>query len=93
MEPNFADAQYNLANLYLEEGRWSEAAAAFQQVLRQDDTNVSAYNNLAIAYWRRGDVDEALGMWRAALAVDPSCQYAADNLSRFSKQAIAAGRT
>lgn len=93
LEPNFADAQYNLANLYLEEGMWSKAAATFQQVLRQDDTNVSAYNNLAIAYWRRGEVDEALGMWRAALAVDPSCQYAADNLNRFSKQAIAAGRT
>ncbi len=74
MEPGFTDAAYNLANLYLETEAWDDAVTAFGRVLTMDATNVSAYNNLGIAHWRRGDADTALSMWRAALTLDPDCQ-------------------
>lgn len=52
-------------------GRFADAAAAFQQVVQQDSTNISAWANLGNAYFRAGDRGHAVWAWARAVQMAP----------------------
>ena len=53
IEPNFADAHYNLANTYLYMGRANDAIAHYTKALASDPNDTEALNNMAwiLATW------------------------------------------
>jgi tetratricopeptide (TPR) repeat protein len=55
----------------LSEGRYSEAIAAYQAVLKRDPTNVDAMTHLGLIVAIGGHADSALETFDKALAIDP----------------------
>jgi len=58
-----ADA-FTLGNLCLQQGRYPEAIAAYETVLKADPSYAEAWNNLAIAYQNLGQNDKAVAAFR-----------------------------
>jgi tetratricopeptide (TPR) repeat protein len=52
-------------------GRYQEAIAAYQAVLKRDDKNVNAMTHLALIVAIGGHADAALETWARALRIDP----------------------
>jgi tetratricopeptide (TPR) repeat protein len=52
-------------------GRYQEAIAAYQAVLKRDDKNVDAMTHLALIVAIGGHADSALDTWAKALSLDP----------------------
>ena len=53
------------------EGRWSEAAEGYRQILTLDPNSIAALNRLGALYVRQGQFAEGTKYYRAALKVDP----------------------
>ena len=58
-----ADA-FTLGNLCMQQHRYAEAIAAYQQAVKNDPTFADAWNNLAIAYQNSGQDDKAMEAFR-----------------------------
>jgi tetratricopeptide (TPR) repeat protein len=69
--PGFAAAQAGLGYALLREGRWTDAGAAFDEVLREDPAYLPALIGAATAARRRGDATAALELYRRAQAASP----------------------
>ena len=80
LEPTFADAHYELANLHREQRQLAQAIEGYRQTIRLRPSHVGPYNNLAIVLRDLGRLDEAAQCCRQALAVDPACAEAHSNL-------------
>ena len=65
-DPSLAEAHSNLGILLADLGYTHRAIDELQEALRLDP-NLAAYTNLAVAYWRVGNTDEAIAMARQAL--------------------------
>lgn len=65
--PNFAGSQLALGKLILLDNRLDDAIAHLETARQLDPNNASVYSNLAAAYRRRGDLQQAQNM-QAALA-------------------------
>jgi len=59
LDPNFAAAHYNLANLLAHEGRFPEAAAQYRETLRLMPENPDIHENLAAVLTQLGQAPEA----------------------------------
>jgi tetratricopeptide (TPR) repeat protein len=84
IEPNFADAHYNLGNLYLQIGDAHEALTHYQRALDTKPDDIQALNNKAwiLATWPNSSVRD--GLKAVALAEH------ADSLSSHRNQVVAA---
>jgi len=58
---------------------WDEAIFRWRKALEADPRSVSAHNNLAVAYERKGLFNEALKEYEAALKLDPDNSYVKSN--------------
>jgi tetratricopeptide (TPR) repeat protein len=58
-----ADA-FTLGNLCLQQGRYSDAIAAYKAALKDDPSFAEAWNNLAIAYQDSGQADKAMDAFK-----------------------------
>ena len=50
-----------------DEGDFEKAIAEFKEVLKLDPKNVHAYNNIGIAYFRTGNLDQAIAYYTKAI--------------------------
>jgi tetratricopeptide (TPR) repeat protein len=80
LNPNSPDAQFNLGVFYVRLQRWNEALAPLETVIHLHPNFASAHTNLGIALAEVGRTTEAVEHWRAALAIDPHQQLAAERL-------------
>lgn len=62
-----------------ERNLWDEAIFRWRKALEADPRSVSAHNNLAVAYERKGLFNEALKEYEAALKLDPDNSYVKSN--------------
>ncbi len=88
-----AGAKVYRGNMLLEEGRFAEAAALFEQAATEDPTNVSAHLNLAVAVSQLGDYPRAVAALREVLRLDPANSRARYNLGVLALYANAPGMT
>ena len=58
-----ADA-FTLGNLCLQQGRYSDAIAAYEAALKDDPDFAEAWNNLAVAYQNSGQDDKAMAAFK-----------------------------
>jgi tetratricopeptide (TPR) repeat protein len=88
--PDYAEAHYNLANVFLFQGRLVEAEAGFRRVLDLEPQHPGARLNLSGTLSRMGRLAEAIESCRALLDIDPGNPVAHNNYANLLKDA---GRT
>src|ERR1700758_27398 len=77
---------YNSANTDFEAGRWAEAAAKYEAVLKEDGAHIPSRFNLAVCYTKLGDTERAIGSYRTLLAQNDSIYEAHVNLAILLEQ-------
>lgn len=83
LAPAHVHASLNLGALLCEAGRCDEAVVVFEASLRHGATDALLHFNHAIALEDLKRLDEALGSYRSALALDPSLADAHYNAGRL----------
>ena len=68
LQPDFADAWYNLGNTLLELDRLDEAEAAFRRALALAPGDMETETNLGSLLKVRGKLDESLALWDSVLS-------------------------
>jgi tetratricopeptide (TPR) repeat protein len=82
LRPTWARPHVGLGQTYLAQGRWAEAGGEFSLAAEIDEQETGALSGLAEVAYHRGDVETAIGLWRRAVALDPSDSDARCWLSR-----------
>ena len=84
LRPHEPDFHFKLGNYYMRADQPSLAVPEYEKAI-----NLSAkpdyYNNLGKAYIKIGNKEKACAAWEEAIALDPDCQGAKDNLSKYKK--------
>ena len=80
-----AQANHNMGNLLLDQGRLPEAERHFREALRIDPGLAEAQINLGNILARRGRYAEAAARYRIALKNDPSSTQARANLTAVAR--------
>ena len=86
INPEYADAHINLANLLLQRGQVDEAVSHLQRALEINPTYALAHNNLGNILQKQGQVDDAILHFQKALQVDPAYGMAHYNLGNALAQ-------
>ena len=76
------------ANLLYENGRYSEAAQTYQQLVDQDYIDSSLFYNLGNAYYRRGDLGKAILNYERAARLAPRDGDIQANLTYANNQSL-----
>ena len=71
IDPNFAEAHFNLGVAYQEKGKLKEAIAEYQKTLEIYPNYLEAHNNLGILYFRKGLLDQALPEYQKTVEIKP----------------------
>jgi tetratricopeptide (TPR) repeat protein len=71
LDPQFLEGNYNLAQLYMEKGRYESAIQHFDRVLRIDPGNTTVHLQLARIYIKQGQRGLARNHLTAVLNVSP----------------------
>jgi tetratricopeptide (TPR) repeat protein len=72
---------YNSANTDFDAGRWREAAAKYEAVLKEDASHIPSRFNLAVCYTKTGNVDGAVANYRTLLGQNETIYEARVNLA------------
>jgi len=59
LNPNFADAHFNLATALDHRGQFDPAVSEYLEAIRLAPSNTLAHNNLGVIFYRRGQIDAA----------------------------------
>ena len=78
INPEDFDAQYNIANALLEDGKFDEAIEQLKGLNTQHPRNIEIVNLLGWAYLNAGKFEMAFGTWRRGLVQDPEEPHAED---------------
>jgi tetratricopeptide (TPR) repeat protein len=72
LSPEALRGMLSAARTSLFEGRYSEAVAAYQAILKREPKNVDAMTHLGLIVALGGHIDAALGAFERALEIDPN---------------------
>src|SRR5713226_2168358 len=72
---------YTSANADFDAGRWAEAAAKYEMVLKEDGAHIPSRFNLAVCYTKVGDTDRAIAAYRTLLGQNDTIYEAHVNLA------------
>lgn len=65
---------------------WDEAIFRWKKVLLSNPQSVAAHNNLAVAYEKKGQLEEAKKEYEIALKLSPENQYIKSNYQNFKRR-------
>ena len=85
LNPDLAEAHYNLGNASKANGQFEEAAAAYRQAIRLKPDYPEPQNNLGVVLIRGGRPDDAIAAFRQAIAINPHYADAYRNLGNAFK--------
>lgn len=80
-EPEYADAQYDLAQLDFEHGNYDEAEREYRSLTAEDPKDASAHNGLGAVLIATNRPADAEAEFEAAIAIDPDSFDALYNLA------------
>lgn len=72
---------YKTANSDFDAGRWSEAAAKYEMILKEDPSHIPTRFNLAVCYTKAGNSGGAIAAYRKILEQDETIYEARTNLA------------
>jgi tetratricopeptide (TPR) repeat protein len=87
LNPDYAEAHYNLGNIFFKEGKVSDAIGHYEQALRTNPDYAMAHNNLGIALAQTGKIEEAIAHYEQAVRIKPDYAEAHCNLGIALAQA------
>lgn len=64
-------------------GLWDEAIFRWEKAIAADPESAAAYNNLAVAYEKKGRFEDAEKAYQRALALDPEHEHIQANFKSF----------
>jgi tetratricopeptide (TPR) repeat protein len=70
IKPNVPSAMFDLGNAYLLDKQVPQAIEIYEKAYRQDSDFWYPLNNIGLIRYEEGNIDEAIRLWRACLAVD-----------------------
>ena len=79
-QKEYSDPLWNAANLAYVEGRWNDAIDGYELISGMGLESAALYCNTADAYFKAGNVPEAILYYERALKLDPSYEDARFNL-------------
>jgi len=71
-----------LADVYMSQGRYEDAAKAYERVVRLQPDNVEALNNLAYAYDRAARYEDSIRALKKVISLNPADAFGFNNLGR-----------
>jgi Tfp pilus assembly protein PilF len=71
IDPDNADAHYNLGTAFIKSGMYKEAIEAYKQVIRIKPDYAEAHNNLGTAFIKSGMDKEAIEAYKQAIRINP----------------------
>ncbi|MBV8278300.1 MAG: tetratricopeptide repeat protein [Verrucomicrobia bacterium] len=80
INPNDAEAHYNLGLVLFRNGQLDKAIAQYQKGLEINPNYVQAHNNLGNALFQKGQLDEAVAQFQKALEINLNYAEAHNNL-------------
>jgi Tfp pilus assembly protein PilF len=86
LDSTYADARYNLGNVYDVAGRHDEAIAEFRAAARLDTTNWKAWNNIGKVCLEDGRPDLAYAPLARALELSPGASIVHNNMGTLLAQ-------
>ena len=86
-DPNFAEAWNARATAYFMAGEFGPSVADIGTVLTLNPRHFGALSGLAMILEETGKPERALDVYRAAIAIHPHMEGAADAIERLEKQA------
>jgi tetratricopeptide (TPR) repeat protein len=81
IRPSWQVPHYNLARLYLAQGKQAQAIERFESMLANNPTDMPAYLSLGYLYEQSGDLNKAISTYEKALENVPDSWAAANNLA------------
>jgi Flp pilus assembly protein TadD len=81
LEPNNADAHYNLASVFYSQKRYDDAAREFSEAARLKPDDAVAQGRLAASLARAGKFEQAIAAFREALRLKPDWPEALNGLA------------
>ena len=85
IEPNYADAHYNMGMAFQRQGKLKEAIKAYNKALAIKPDNAEAYNNMGGTLEEQGKLEEAIEAYNKALTIKPDCVEAHRHRSTVTK--------
>jgi len=85
INPDYAEAHYNLGNALRDLGKLEEAVSSFTKALQINPNYAQAHNNLGNALKYLGKLEEAVTSYNKALQINPDFAEAHRNLSTAKK--------
>ena len=86
IEPDSADAYYNMGNIFKEQGELDEAIEACKNALGIRPDFADAYYNMGNAFQQQGKLDEAIEAYKKALTIKPGNADAYNNMGNALKE-------
>lgn len=66
-------------------GLWEEAIFRWEKAIENNPDSAAAYNNLAVAYEAKGNLEKAKQSYEKALEIQPGNDLIKDNYEKFMK--------
>ena len=85
-QDNYPESLWDEANLAYTEGRWQDAADAYQMIADASLESAALWCNLGDAYYRTGNISKAILCYERSLKLDPSYDDARFNLDFLNSQ-------
>ena len=79
-QDSYVDSLWNAANAAYVDGRWADAAEGYEKIADMGLESAALYCNTGNAYYKSGNIPEAILNYERALKVDPSYEDARYNL-------------
>ena len=70
IKPNTPPALFDLGNAYLMLKKLPDAIASYEKAFAQDQKFWPAINNIGLIKYEKGEVDEAIKLWRTSVSLD-----------------------
>lgn len=84
--PNSAQAQFEMGNVYVQANQWEQALVAYQKAVELDPKFQGAYANMGVVYYQLAQLDLAAAQYQKALELNPNDGEVAYNLGALYLQ-------
>ena len=88
LDPNYALAHFNLANVVDERKQWEEARRHYEEAVCLSPNYPDPHYNLALVYEKLGRHGKARRQWLEYLKLDPYSQWAAVARQQLAKTSL-----
>jgi Tfp pilus assembly protein PilF len=83
--PTLQKSQLNFGIKAAQKDLWEEAIFRWKKVIQNNPSSASAHNNLAVAYEKKGWLEEAEKEYQTALELNPGNEHIQANYNNFKK--------